>query len=99
MTNPHTSSLTAPFALARYRVGDAVQLGLVAGERIRPLESADLGASDLNAFLANPDWDRLAALAEAEGPWVPFESVVLTAPVEPRQVLQAGANYRQHVIE
>ena len=30
---------------------------------------------------------------------MPLDSVVLTAPVEPRQVLQAGANYRQHVIE
>jgi 2-keto-4-pentenoate hydratase/2-oxohepta-3-ene-1,7-dioic acid hydratase in catechol pathway len=30
---------------------------------------------------------------------MPLADVVLTAPVEPRQVLQAGANYRQHVIE
>ena len=30
---------------------------------------------------------------------MPLGGVVLTAPVEPRQVLQAGANYRQHVIE
>ena len=43
------------------------------------------------------DWRRLGrarttglALADVD---------VLTAPVEPRQVLQAGANYRQHVIE
>ena len=31
--------------------------------------------------------------------WLPLESVVLTAPVEPRQVLQTGANYRTHVID
>ena len=30
---------------------------------------------------------------------MPLADVTLTAPVEPRQVLQAGANYRQHVIE
>lgn len=30
---------------------------------------------------------------------MPLADVVLTAPVEPRQVLQAGANYREHVIE
>ena len=60
----------------------------------------DLGAPDLNAFLAAPDWDRLAALAtSAEGGWMPLADVTLTAPVEPRQVLQTGANYRQHVIE
>ena len=30
---------------------------------------------------------------------MPLADVTLTAPVEPRQVLQAGANYREHVIE
>ena len=30
---------------------------------------------------------------------MPLADVTLTAPVEPRQVLQTGANYRQHVIE
>ncbi|MDF2555264.1 MAG: Ureidoglycolate lyase [Microbacterium sp.] len=94
-----TATLTAPFALARYREGDSVRLGLVAGDRIRPLDAPELGAPDLNGFLASPDWDRLAALAGADGPWRPLAEVVLTAPVEPRQVLQTGANYRQHVIE
>ena len=96
MTNART---TAPFALARYRQGDDVVLGLVAGERIRPLEAADLGAADLNAFLAAPDWDRLAGLAQAEGPWSSLDDATLVAPVEPRQVLQAGANYRTHVVQ
>jgi 2,4-diketo-3-deoxy-L-fuconate hydrolase len=94
-----SAGLTAPIALARYRDGDAVRLGLVAGDRIRPLGPDDLGAAGLNAFLAHPDWNRLAALATTEGGWMPLDSVVLTAPVDPRQVLQAGANYRQHVIE
>ncbi|GAA2077616.1 fumarylacetoacetate hydrolase family protein [Microbacterium hatanonis] len=96
MTNART---TAPFALARYRQGDDVVLGLVAGERIRPLEAADLGAADLNAFLAAPDWDRLAGLAQTEGPWSSLDDATLVAPVEPRQVLQAGANYRTHVVQ
>ena len=30
---------------------------------------------------------------------MPLADVTLTAPVEPRQVLQTGANYRQHVID
>ena len=30
---------------------------------------------------------------------MPLADVTLTAPVEPRQVLQAGANYREHVIQ
>ncbi|GAA5086464.1 fumarylacetoacetate hydrolase family protein [Microbacterium yannicii] len=96
---------TAPFALARYRQGESVRLGLVAHDRIRPLTPEQLGAASLNDFLAAPDWDRLAALAEsASSPepvdgWMPLADVTLTAPVEPRQVLQTGANYRQHVIE
>ncbi|MBM3716168.1 MAG: DUF2437 domain-containing protein, partial [Actinobacteria bacterium] len=93
---------TAPYALARFRDGDAVRVGLVAGDRIRPLDADELGGG-LNAFLADPDWERLAALAsgreEAPGQWHPLSDVTLTAPVEPRQVLQTGANYRQHVIE
>jgi 2,4-diketo-3-deoxy-L-fuconate hydrolase len=100
-----SAGLTAPFALARFRDGDSVRLGLVAGDRIRAVSDDDLGAADLNAFLAQPDWDRLRALAEAasapepvEG-WMPLADVALTAPVEPRQVVQAGANYREHVIE
>lgn len=89
------------FALARYREGDTARLGLVAGGRIRPLGQDELGAADLNAFLAQGEegWDRIAALAPSEGPWRPLSEVVLTAPVEPRQVLQAGANYREHVIQ
>ncbi|GAB2844872.1 fumarylacetoacetate hydrolase family protein [Microbacterium insulae] len=89
----------APFALVRFRTGAGVRLGLLAGERVRPLSSDDLGAAGLNDFLAAPDWDRLSALATDDGEWMPLADVALTAPVEPRQLLQTGANYRQHVIE
>ncbi|WGW11896.1 fumarylacetoacetate hydrolase family protein [Saxibacter everestensis] len=93
-----TFALTAPFALARRKEDGA--LGLVAGDQFRPLMAKELGAADLNAFLAAPDWDRLAALAAAtDGDWAALESVTLAAPVTPRQVIQAGANYRQHVID
>jgi 2,4-diketo-3-deoxy-L-fuconate hydrolase len=94
-----TTAPDAPFALARYREDGRVRLGLATGDRIRPLSPEDLGAEGLNEFLAAPDWDRLRALAEADGPWVALADVILTAPVEPRQVLQTGANYREHVIE
>ena len=95
-----STGLTAPFALARYRDGADARLGLVAGDRIRPLDADALGAADLTSFLAAADWDRLASLASSEeGGWMPLADVTLTAPVQPRQVLQAGANYREHVIE
>lgn len=98
MTSTSTG-LSAPFALARFHGGGDVHLGLVAADRIRAIGRDELGAADLNAFLANPDWDRLATLAESDGPWHPLAELTLAAPVEPRQVLQAGANYREHVIE
>lgn len=90
---------TAPFALARFRDGDGVAVGLVVGDRIRALTTDELAAADLNAFLARGDWERLHPLAAAVDGWRALADVTLTAPVEPRQVLQAGANYRQHVIE
>ena len=95
-----STGLSAPFALARFGAGADVRLGLVAGDRIRSLGPDELGATDLNAFLGAADWDRLAALATSDGEeWMPLADVTLTAPVQPRQVLQAGANYREHVIE
>ena len=94
---------TAPFALARVRTDHGAQSALVVGDRVRPLSADELGAPSLNDFLAAPDWDRLAGIAASaasgDDEWMPLDDAVLTAPVEPRQVLQAGANYRQHVIE
>ncbi len=86
----------APYALARFRDGG---LGVVAGDRILPVAPSDLGAASLNEFLGAGDWSPVARLAETDGAWRPLADVDLGAPVEPRQVLQAGANYRSHVIE
>ena len=99
-----SDGLTAPFALVRFRADDGTEprLGLVAGERVREVGPDDLGAPDLNAFLAEApaSWDRLAAVAERDDDgWHPLADVTLTAPVTPRQVLQTGANYRTHVID
>lgn len=102
-----SEGLTADFALARYRVGEGKsQLGLVAAGRIRPLSQEELGADSLNDFLAEApaSWDRLAVLASADDAsheiaWLDLADVTLEAPVEPRQVLQTGANYRTHVID
>lgn len=97
MTIRHFDS---PYALVRFRTGADVRLGLLAGDRVHPLDAARLGAASLNDFLAAPDWERLRAVADAAGDdAIALDEVTLTAPVEPRQVLQTGANYRQHVIE
>ena len=96
-----SSGLTAPFALARFRQGADVRLGLVAGERIRPLDAAALGAAGSRTPSSPPRTGTASARSPSgdDGEWMPLAEVTLTAPVEPRQVLQAGANYRQHVIE
>lgn len=85
-----------PYALARFRDGG---LGVVVGDRILPVDPAGLGAADLNDFLSRGDWAPVAELAASDGDWRELADVELGAPVEPRQVLQAGANYREHVIQ
>src|SRR4051794_27464763 len=90
-----SDGLRAPFALARVRDESGEHfLGLVAGGRIRALSPLELGAPDLNAFLAAGDsaWDRLEQLAGGadDEHWIDLASVTLTAPVTPRQVLQTG---------
>ena len=84
-----SDGLTAPFALVRFRAGDAEPvLGLVAGDRVRAIGPDELGARDLNAFLAEApaSWDRLRVVAEqavaeqADASWQPLGDVTLTAP-------------------
>ncbi len=99
MTRPATPGIA--LALARYRTPAGVQLGLVINDRIRPLSTSELGAESLNDFLSDPlNWQLLRERAIVDSDeWIPLSSVALAAPVEPRQVVQAGANYRQHVID
>ncbi|MGN7947124.1 fumarylacetoacetate hydrolase family protein [Microbacterium sp. 22215] len=93
-----SAGLHAPFALARYRDGEAIRIGLVTDDVIRPLSDQEIGGHGLNGFLSSPDWESLATLV-GTGESIPLRDVVLTAPIEPRQVLQTGANYREHVIQ
>jgi 2,4-didehydro-3-deoxy-L-rhamnonate hydrolase len=79
--------------------------GLVVGDRAIRLEPDSVvnGPATIRALL--DDWGRvhpvLAGLADAAGPedGVPLSSLRMAAPVEPRQIFQAGANYRSHVAE
>ncbi len=46
------------------------------------------------------DWARLRPLLDTlDGLWVELDDVSVLAPVAPRQVIQAGANYRTHVMD
>ncbi len=75
--------------------------GLVAGERVRDLGD-DLGDLTVRGLLE--DWGallpRLQELAATTaGTWLPLADLEILAPLQPGQVLQSGANYRQHVVD
>ncbi|MET9773195.1 fumarylacetoacetate hydrolase family protein [Streptomyces sp. NPDC006367] len=102
---PGTASalFAGPFALATLSAP---------GEPAFPaLVTPDAGVTDLRLALDDAGltvrglldgWDavlpRLTALAGAPGS-APLAEFRVHAPVEPRQVFQSGANYRQHVID
>ena len=79
--------------------------GLVTADRVIRLESDEIVHGPATAQALLEDWDRvrlvLADVAAAAGPddGVPLSRLRLAAPVEPRQIFQAGANYRTHVAE
>jgi 2-keto-4-pentenoate hydratase/2-oxohepta-3-ene-1,7-dioic acid hydratase in catechol pathway len=90
------------FALVRFRrTADApAEPGVLTDGRVHPLDLSSVGAASLNDVFER--WDELGSAVRAvgggEGGFA-LDAVVLTAPVEPRQVLQTGANYRTHVID
>ncbi|MFF6806040.1 fumarylacetoacetate hydrolase family protein [Streptomyces sp. NPDC012616] len=77
--------------------------GLLAGDRVLDLRSAlDRAPSDLRAVVER--WEEtlplLHALADDDTlGWRPLGGLRVHAPIEPRQIFQSGANYRQHVID
>ncbi|MEU7472703.1 fumarylacetoacetate hydrolase family protein [Streptomyces sp. NPDC044984] len=94
-----------PFALATLSApeGNAFPALVTPDARVIDLRPA-LGGADLTVRDVLDDWDavlpRLTALAEDSAPRrEPLADFRVHAPVEPRQVFQSGANYRQHVID
>jgi 2-keto-4-pentenoate hydratase/2-oxohepta-3-ene-1,7-dioic acid hydratase in catechol pathway len=89
------------FALGTFADADGEFPGLVLeGERVSALR--DQPWPSVKAIVG--DWEsamaRLAELAdERAGSAVPIDSLRICPPLRPTQVLQSGANYRQHVID
>ncbi|MEV5903247.1 fumarylacetoacetate hydrolase family protein [Streptomyces sp. NPDC052127] len=107
-----SASFSGPFALGTLSAPDQVSFpGLVVPEgRVLDLRTA-LRDPALTTRRLFERWDEvlpcLGALA-ADGTdaptdtaeaWQPLDGLRVHAPVEPRQVFQSGANYRQHVID
>ncbi|NUR39809.1 MAG: fumarylacetoacetate hydrolase family protein [Streptomyces sp.] len=93
-----------PFALGTFSTPDGAPFpGLLARERVLDLSRALAWApSDLRAVVER--WEEalplLHRLAEEDTlDRLPLDGLRVHAPLEPRQIFQSGANYRQHVID
>jgi len=92
------------WALARLGRDDSSVPALVAHDRMLDLSRrAEIGQPRTNIELLER-WDSVAPLletlaADQDADWQPLAEEHLLSPVEPRQIFQAGANYRTHVID
>jgi 2,4-didehydro-3-deoxy-L-rhamnonate hydrolase len=102
------SSTSKRFALGQFRLGprdSPVFLGLVRGETVRDLSGIAplrdrVGGGPVTMSSVLEAWDAcLPVLADLDGGELPVGSLTVLPPVQPRQILQAGMNYRAHVID
>lgn len=96
---------SGPFAIGTLSASGGARFpGLVAPDgRVLDLRTA-LGEPTLTALALLESWDeRLPALhalvEDPAGDWLSLSDLEVHAPLEPRQIFQSGANYRQHVID
>lgn len=103
MVQPPSIEHAGTWALSRLAAGSRTFPALVAGDRALDLStSEELGRPADTAALLDR-WDDVLPLLEqlavgASG-WEPLAGLTVLSPVVPRQVFQAGANYRTHVID
>ena len=94
-----------PWALAKADLGNGGPVpALVSRDRILDLSARPetAGARTVTELLDH--WETVLPVLEAVAAdprtgWQPLASASLRSPVEPRQIFQAGANYRTHVID
>jgi 2-keto-4-pentenoate hydratase/2-oxohepta-3-ene-1,7-dioic acid hydratase in catechol pathway len=100
-SNAPTDALP-PLALGTFRApGGAAFPGLLAGGVVLDVSTLGTTTRDLLARWddVRPRLDALAATAADDEARFALGALEVLAPVEPRQVVQAGANYRTHVID
>jgi hypothetical protein len=103
-TSAPFTPFSGPFAIGTLSApGESRFPGLVAPDgQVLDLRTA-LGEPALTTLALLERWDeelpRLHTLAgDPTRDWRPPADLTVHAPVEPRQIFQAGANYRQHPI-
>jgi 2,4-diketo-3-deoxy-L-fuconate hydrolase len=104
-THVHLIDHAGPWSLARADLGGGQPVPvLVARDRFLDLSRRPeiAGARTVTELLDR--WDAIlpvldAVAAAPRAQWQPLADARLHSPVEPRQVFQAGANYRTHVID
>lgn len=99
------------FRLGTFAEGSSTPFaGLVVGSRVLPLRDIGPSSGPVTVRALLERWDelrpRLADLADLAGSadtaaeeWLDLEGLRVLPPVEPRHIIQAGANYRTHLLE
>jgi len=80
------------------RLGTIRSANGTAAVRVDRDRAVEVGASDLGALLADPDWHARASAAS--GPWHPLDHVSFAPLVPaPRKIVCVGLNYADHIAE
>ncbi|GII22782.1 fumarylacetoacetate hydrolase family protein [Planosporangium mesophilum] len=91
------------WALAHVRHRGRSFPALVQHNRVLDLSTRDEVGRPASPSALLQDWDamlpKLERLAETIGDWIDLAGLQVLSPVEPRQIFQAGANYRTHVLD
>ncbi|WP_369264085.1 fumarylacetoacetate hydrolase family protein [Streptomyces sp. R35] len=78
---------------------------LVCRDRVLDLSANDRVGRPDSVLRLLEDWDAARAVLDTlaadapESDWIALDGLEVAAPVAPRQIFQAGANYRTHVID
>lgn len=96
---------TTAYAVGTFDAGSGPFAGLIVGSEVLDLASIPEHLAPVRSTdELLQQWDAvaplLAGLAELRpGRWLPVGELSVLPPVAPRQILQAGANYRTHVLD
>ncbi|MFF0501804.1 fumarylacetoacetate hydrolase family protein [Nocardia aobensis] len=93
------------YALGTFSDETRVFAGIVSGDRVLPLDSVGPVVTPTTVRDLLEHWDvvgpRVQELATTfdRDQSLPLEGLAVLAPLEPRQIIQVGANYRSHVAQ